>query len=390
MSERDGVRGRLGSNLLLVLASAVIAVLLLEAGARIWLSQLASDEQLSTYGTFEQIRDSKELYFSRHRYLQYVLRPGYEVGENRHNSLGFRGDEIAVPKPPGVFRIVAVGASTTYTAWVRDYKRSYPHVLQEILRERGYPSVEVVNAGAMGYTTWESLINLELRVLDLDPDLVIVYHGINDAHARFVYPFEAYRGDNSGSTSPYERAEESPWDRSALLRILRTRAGWRRSLGRLGYARTYQYVPTNHASEFANQKLRGTYPTGTFAWIPAAEMLRRNPPVFFERNLRNMIAISREHGVGIVLMTFARSGEFPELPRASAPEYVRALTEQNAVIMRLCESHQVPCYDFAAAMPHQRELWVDGRHLNERGVRVKADLVADYLIEARLLPPLGP
>jgi hypothetical protein len=50
----------------------------------------------------------------------WVPQPGYEVkGAKIHikiNSLGFRGDEFSKVKPQGVFRIVAIGASTTFSA----------------------------------------------------------------------------------------------------------------------------------------------------------------------------------------------------------------------------------------------------------------------------------
>jgi lysophospholipase L1-like esterase len=57
--------------------------------------------------------------------------------------------------------------------------------------------VQVINAGVGGYNCWEVLINLELRVLDLDPDLIIIYEGRNDVRAGLVEP-ASYRGDDSG------------------------------------------------------------------------------------------------------------------------------------------------------------------------------------------------
>lgn len=33
------------------------------------------------------------------------------------------------------------------------------------------------------YSSLESLINLQLRVLELDPDLVLIYHGINETRS---------------------------------------------------------------------------------------------------------------------------------------------------------------------------------------------------------------
>jgi len=85
-----------------------------------------------------------------------------------------------MPKPAGQFRIVCLGGSTTYTSDVKDYRDSYPYLLEKYLKAQGYNDVTVVNAGAGSWSSWESLINFQFRVLDLDPDLIIVYHGIND------------------------------------------------------------------------------------------------------------------------------------------------------------------------------------------------------------------
>src|SRR5262249_36875594 len=53
-----------------------------------------------------------------------------------------------------------------------------------------YPgrAIEVVNAGADGYTSADSLIALALRGLALAPDVVVVYDAINDLRA------DAYAG----------------------------------------------------------------------------------------------------------------------------------------------------------------------------------------------------
>src|SRR4030095_3803232 len=115
----------------------------------------------------------------------YVPKPGYEVkGANIHikiNSRGFRGDEFAVPKPPGTFRIVCLGASTTFSAETSSNDAVWPHQLQEKLRAT-YPGrgIEVINAAVGGYVSDDNLKNLEHRVLPLEPDLVIYYEANNE------------------------------------------------------------------------------------------------------------------------------------------------------------------------------------------------------------------
>ncbi len=100
-----------------------------------------------------------------------VMTPGYRRGDNLHNSLGFRGLEIAMPKPQGEFRIACLGGSTTYDDGVGDWKKAYPAVLEAILRQRGY-NVTVINAGTSGFTSRDSLVRLETAVAHLDVDMI--------------------------------------------------------------------------------------------------------------------------------------------------------------------------------------------------------------------------
>jgi len=109
-----------------------------------------------------------------------VPKPGYELKGNniniKINSLGFRGDEFSREKPPGTFRIVCLGASTTFSAEVSSNQATWTRLLQEKL-QAAYPQrrVEVINAAVGGYVAADNLKNLKHRVLPLNPDLVIYY-----------------------------------------------------------------------------------------------------------------------------------------------------------------------------------------------------------------------
>lgn len=377
---------------LTVSALATLATLGLgELGARVWLHRAAGDAAFARFATYEEIAASRPLLFTPHHYLRYVTRPNYRSAVNRHDSRGFRGDEVAVPKPPGVFRIALVGASTTYDSDIPDYHQSYPYRLQQILSQAGRGPIEVVNAGVHAYSSWEHLMNLQFRVLDVQPDLVVFYEALADVNTRLVYPFEAYRGDNSGSRTSEAMQPEAWIDRwSVGLRILRTLKGQRQPVGGRGFRRTFEGVPTNFAEDFELQKRNGIYPSGLFRQVSVAEMLRRNPPIYYERNLRTFVALCREFGVRVGLMTFAVSSEFPEEPRVASPEYVEAIREHNRVVLGICAAHGLECYDHAAEMPSDRRLWTDGRHTTPAGAELRAQLVARWLLRSGLLPPAGP
>jgi lysophospholipase L1-like esterase len=244
----------------------------------------------------------------------------------------------------------------------------------------------VVNAGASGWASLESLINLETRVLDLEPDLVIVYEGINDVGARMVWPPTAYRGDKSGSLlhSPGLHKQVPLLQQIALVRIflvstgrIRSHLDLAESLGRI--APTQRYFP------FLQQKQAGTYPSGIFRQVTVAQMLAANPPVYFRRNLESLVAVARAHGVTPVLATFAWSGKVQDDPASTSPEVVGALREQNAVVQAIGRERQVPVYDFAAEMPDDPRLFVGAVHLTAEGSRIQARLFADFLVREGLV-----
>ncbi len=98
------------------------------------------------------------------------------------NSLGLRDREVAIPKPPGLFRMVAIGDSITFGFGVR-LEESYPKRLEARLNAGREPSsrrVEVINAGVPATSLASYLQFLELKGARLQPDLVLIGIAFND------------------------------------------------------------------------------------------------------------------------------------------------------------------------------------------------------------------
>jgi lysophospholipase L1-like esterase len=359
----------------------LVTCALLELGARAALHFLASPADFEQYASTAQLR-ARFGEFSRfqvHRHLGFCLSPGYQRDNNRHNRLGFRGEEIAEQKAPGVLRIVCAGGSTTYgEGVVREFKLSYPYVLQQRLREQGL-AVEVVNAGCPGWTTLETLINFETRVLSLEPDVLIVYHGINDAISRIVWPPEACRADHSGWLCRREPIQEARiWESSTLIRWLLVRSGAMEPHGSM-FRIIGDAPPTSHTFAFRTQRNAGRYPDGVFRDVPVEQMLAANPPAFLERNLRSLIAVAEANGVEVVLTTFAFSKAFPHQSYIGHPAIQQAIEATNEIQRRIAAATAAHLFDLAKVLPDDPGLFTDGMHFTAAGNRQRVELLLPWL-----------
>lgn len=380
---------KLCSNLFLLLSALLSLFVILEISANIYVNRFASEQNFKKYASLKQIFNSEaRIKYSPHPYLRYYPTPNYTKGKNRHNFLGYRGDDIQISKPDGEFRIVCIGGSTTYTVNIDDYRMSYPYLLEEKLKEAGYKNVSVINAGVGGWTTWESLLNFEFRILDLDPDMIIIYHAVNDIHTRLVWPPKAYKGDNTGQlfTTSYITVP-SFFEYSTLLRIFMINLGIsdsQASLSKWGRMVDESEI-TEYMGEFRKQKIANTYPRGIFKKISAMQMLQTNKPIYFRRNIMNMVTIAKNNNIKTVIASFANSPLFKDNPMSSSEEYISAYEEMNKVLKDVAENTGAHFFDFAGAFPNDKRYYYDGQHVLEEGVQLKSQLFANYLIENKLV-----
>lgn len=342
----------------LVLA-CVLGFALLEIGWRVYLFGFASAERQGRFARLDQMPEAA-FRFRPHPYLAYALNEGYASsdGANRHNAHGTRGPDFAVPKPPGVYRIVCVGGSTTYETAVHADALAYPARMGELLRtQHGKSTVEVINAGVPGHGSTETLILLALRVLEWQPDLVLYYDNTNDVHPRLVPP-ETFASDNAG----YRRAWDDDarwWDHSLALRWLGVQTG---------------ISPRNALVD------RSTRAENT-AEDPMSA-LSSNDTRWYRRNLEEMAVLCEARGAKLALASWAWCAEKGDL--ASTPHYQKAFEEHNTLLAAVARERNLPWFDFEREMSRDPSLWSDGAHVNERGAERKAELFARFV--APLVP----
>jgi len=109
------------------------------------------------------------------------------------NSMGFPGDEVAVPKPPGVYRMLYLGDSCT--------QMGYPDIVERLLNSAhaGRPiQFESVTLAIAGYSSYQGRVLANLYGSTLEPDLVVVYFGWND-HWRAYGSIDSERAEQRWS-----------------------------------------------------------------------------------------------------------------------------------------------------------------------------------------------
>ncbi|MCA9003088.1 MAG: SGNH/GDSL hydrolase family protein, partial [Planctomycetes bacterium] len=149
-------------------------------------------------------------------YLAYALKPDFQVQHDQpfkittHNKDGYRGPLRAVPKPEGVYRILCLGGSSTHGTSTNTDESTWPARLEHHLVEATGKKIEVINFGVFGYSTFESLVNLSYRGLRLEPDLVLVYHSINDMRCALYNMGGEVKSDNSHWRAIWPQVMESP------------------------------------------------------------------------------------------------------------------------------------------------------------------------------------
>ena len=99
--------------------------------------------------------------------------------ELRTNSLGLRGPDVVVPKPPNMFRIVVLGDETIFAPETPDIDH-FCHLLQERLQQVSRVPIEVVNAGVPGHCPLTEFLLFKQRLLSLQPDLVLLHFDWSD------------------------------------------------------------------------------------------------------------------------------------------------------------------------------------------------------------------
>lgn len=110
----------------------------------------------------------------------FAYKPDWKKTDNiaQYNNFGFRDDDIAIPKPEELLRIICIGGSTTEEGNSNDM--TYPNIMEQKLKKYFQTErIDVINAGICGFRSFGEVRRIN-DFLNLQPNMLVYYNAIND------------------------------------------------------------------------------------------------------------------------------------------------------------------------------------------------------------------
>jgi len=305
-------------------------------------------------------------------YLPITLIPNLRSPTYSHNSLGFRGKEFLTRKNEDVYRIVCLGGSAVYGTCLSE-QETLPAQLEVVLND-AYRDLkfEVINAGVPSYTTMDSLINLATRILPLEPDMIIIYHGYND--------FAPNRYPDFKSDYTHFRIRKKAKSLE-ILDILSSKSSFIRNMINL-YYKIARFLNKHKAFDI---KVRGTRTHNS--------CVQEGIDVF-KRNLKSMVYLARAHDIVPIISTYAMAineenlKNHPErfknlkthCPSLTDKGVLDAKKRYNQAIREIAKTEDVIFIDNGKLMPETFEYQYDYCHFTAFGARKTAENFAKVIL----------
>tara|TARA_B100000700_G_scaffold257355_1_gene291056 strand:+ start:903 stop:2114 length:1212 start_codon:yes stop_codon:yes gene_type:complete len=316
-----------------------------------------------------------------HPYLPYIYKKNFDGGRAEQtnyplhpelkslplttNNLGyFNGEDgsrdIIIPKPKDLIRINCLGASTTGNyLHVENKVYSYPLELERILRKKTSKQLEVNNCAQGGYNSADSLVRFLLKDVDTNPDILIIYHAINDIRS-YLTP---------GFTSDYSHS--------------------RKNLGEVYWKFFIGSKIPNLQIKFINYlKNKFLFPSSEqYSLLEVIKKGQIDPKMdytnglkTYERNIQHIIDISLRKKIKVVLCTFCMY-LYPRIKDDPLQNlYKKIVSEENKILRKLATQNDLTLVDTASLIEKSDENFVDAVHFTPKGMRLLAQHIADKII----------
>ena len=259
-----------------------------------------------------------------------------------YNNYGFRDDDVVMPKPEGLFRVVCVGGSTTEEG--NNNTETYPNQMERKLQAVfGKEHIEVINCGISGITSYNERRRMD-DYLELDPDLIVYYNGVNDACHEHMWRWLAEVQGNA---------------RKLLYSATLTRLFNRHLLPPDDYLLDYMRRSTfrNIRAMAYRAKERGVpFAVCSFAY-PREHHLNFRDRIFLNMNLREVY-----HGQ---YLTY--------------PSYTHVMDLHNQLVREVCAEDDLLYIPAAERLDAGMDHFFDLCHMTPLGLELKSTIITEYV-----------
>ncbi len=274
----------------------------------------------------------------------------------------FEDFNINIQKKPGEKRVICLGSSSTYGAGLKDRRRAFPQLLNEMI-----PEATVINGGWGGYNSYELWIYLSEVLVRLDPDVVLFYYGGNECSeqsAKEYYPKvkKIVARMKSRGRNHFDDLEDAVAYGTANPVALRAWSVFRKS--RLFLLLRNRIIRKRYEQEMRLAKYRNLEECLT--------MIKPTTAGIF----KNMVKLSQKNNFELIF----------------ASEIASCSQHANEAISDLmnifCEYTEAQCVDALDALDLRKDpgIFLDTTHLTPKGHKILAELLKPVILRALKLP----
>lgn len=294
------------------------------------------------------------------------------------NNMGFRGDSLIRPKPQSEYRIFLVGGSTTENLFIDDEFGFEKQIQNKLQNEVGDRTYKVFNAGKSGDATPDHLAMLSHRVIHLQPDLIVLFPGINDLNRLAgKYDYLHY---------PVTSTETRQTWIVDLKFFLSNFQVVRRVINILNKdeenSRTSIFLKTNYADKVKEVQalpLNTDFPELDYS--------------IYERNLISFIGLCKSQGIDLLLLTQTHTWDSKEKDnldfrhwmvgigqeRYNAHDLAASLNGMNLILKNIAGKEEISVLDLDQLIPKSIDYYYDDCHFNKQGISASSELISKQI-----------
>lgn len=239
----------------------------------------------------------------------------------------FRGIKYSKQKKDGIFRIICFGDSVTQSHGRNGFplaiEQTYPYNLELLMnKDSKKRKAEVINAGIGGYTSFQGLRYLKKELWKYQPDMLIVWFGINDDSSALFFVDKKQKLPNTEDLKKL-----SIWKRSILFSYLKKQL--------------------------------------------SAKMRRVEPDDYY-KNCEKMLSFAREKGFKIVFV-------IPFEIKNKQLKYYEKYRQELEKLRGNCGANLFDIKTGLQEYSNLKELFIDNCHLTAEGNKIAAEIIFELL-----------